>query len=64
MWLLSTIKAVNEDIKKEINFCRESYWFWDFLMVDQIFFSIQVKPSVIISDKIVYKGSVTSCRTN
>ena len=36
--------------------------FWDFLMVEAIFFSPQVKRSVIICNKLVYMSSLTSCR--
>ena len=37
--------------------------FWDFLMVEQIFISPQVKPSVIIGNKLVYTSCFTSCQT-
>ena len=35
--------------------------FWDFLMAEQFFFSPQVKRSLIISNKLVYKSRLTSC---
>ena len=37
--------------------------FWDFLMVEQISLSPQVKRSVIIKIKLVYKSCLTSCQT-
>ena len=37
--------------------------FWDFLMVEQIFLSPQVKQSVIISTKLVLTSCLKSCRT-
>ena len=36
--------------------------FWDFLMLEQIFFSPQAKQSVIISNKLVYTSCITSCK--
>ena len=36
--------------------------FWDFLMVEQIFLSPQVKRNVIICNKLVYMSCLTSCR--
>ena len=38
--------------------------FWDFLMVEKIFLSPQVKRSVIISNKLVCTSCLTSCRTS
>ena len=37
--------------------------FLDFLMVDQIFLSIQVKQSVVISNKLIYTSCLTSSKT-
>ena len=36
--------------------------FWDFLMLEKIFLSPQVKRRVIISNKLVYTSYLTSCR--
>ena len=36
--------------------------FWDFLMIEKIFLSPQVRRSVIISNKLVYTKCLTSCR--
>ena len=36
---------------------------WDFLMVEQIFLSLQVKWNVIISKKLVYTSYLRSCST-
>ena len=38
--------------------------FWDYLMVEQIFLSPQVKPSMSISNKLVYTSHLTSCQTS
>ena len=35
--------------------------FWDFLMVEHIFLSPQVKRSMIIGNKLVYTSCLTSC---
>ena len=35
--------------------------FWNFLRAEQIFLSPQVKWSVIISNKLLYRSSLTSC---
>ena len=35
--------------------------FWDFLMIDQILLLPQVKRSLIICNKLVYKSCLTSC---
>ena len=37
--------------------------FLDFLMVEQIFFSLQMKRTVIIRNTLVYTNCLTSCRT-
>ena len=37
--------------------------FWDLMMVEQIFFSSQVKRIAIISNKLVYTSCLTTCRT-
>ena len=37
--------------------------FWNFLMAEQIFFSPQMKRSVIICNKLVYTSCLTSCKT-
>ena len=36
--------------------------FWDFLILENIFLSPQVKRRVIISNKLVYTSYLTSCR--
>ena len=36
--------------------------FWDFLMLEKIFLSPQVKRRVIISNKLAYASYLTSCR--
>ena len=37
--------------------------FWEVLMFYQIFFSPQVKRSLIVSNKLVYTSCLTSCHT-
>ena len=48
-----------DDQPTKINFIS----FLDFLMVDQIFLSLQVKQNVIISNKPIYTSCLTSCWT-
>ena len=50
IWLLLAIGAVNKDIKSKRKFCRQSWSKNDFLIFYQIFFSVQVKQSMIISN--------------
>ena len=38
--------------------------FWAFSMVEQILLSLQVKRSVIISNKLVYMSWLTICQEN
>ena len=51
--------GTNEFVRSTIMFII----FWDFLMIKQIFFSLQVKQRVIISNKLVYTSCLTSCGT-
>ena len=37
--------------------------FWDFLMVEQIFLSLQAKQSLIISNELVFASYLTICQT-
>ena len=53
IWLFLTIEAVNKDKKqKKILQTIMFIIFWEFLMVEQIFLSWQVKQNVIISNKL------------
>ena len=50
IWLFLAIGAVNKDIKSKRKFCRQSWSKNDFLIFYQIFLSLQVKQSMIISN--------------
>ena len=50
IWLFLAIWAVNKDIKSKRKFCRQSCSKNDFLIFYQIFLSLQVKQSMIISN--------------
>ena len=49
-------------IKSEIQICQIKPKIGTFLMVEQSFFSLQAKQSVVISNKLIYTSCFTSCR--
>ena len=67
MSLLLRVEAFNKDIKAKENFAhnhfRNTLRLSDFLMFYQIFFSTQVKRSVIVTYKHGIASCLTSCRT-